>query len=541
MIFKNNKKIKELEKLIGKQNELFYGSYKKNHKEKFKTFSDEVFKTLTEYLNNIHNLSLSQTSWKIIIGPWFYSFLNIYFYYNFCFNKKKTLNKKIKNIILKLKLKNKEYIPNSFSDYIQFMYSRDSIIQFIYCMLSENFFIPKSNKIKLKSNSFIKTFFFKFFFFIGGSKVILSRPRFNKIDQVKIYIFSKLKILSIPSFENMFKVIKSNEKSNIRKLIIKNLNKKTKNFNIIRILFYYIPTSYLENLKEYEKMGERLIPNSKVIYSDSTYISDEIFKIQLAKSKSKKFIGQHGGNFRIYGKNQINVHERDVADKYIVWGKKLMKNEDKLPSPKIDLFYQTHKNKIKNHKTYDFCYVLPPIKNSNFRYLFHNSSNDLLEVKERINLFNNTKKNFIIKSYGEETRYSDQIHSDNLFKLFSINRSKFSNNKEILFQSKFLIFDYMSTMIFEIINLKIPFILILNVKKHNFTNEGKKLINYIKKMNILFKNHKQALKFINSDIDINSWWYKKKNQQILKKISNDFCSLEKNCLNTWVDFFEKNL
>ena len=421
------------------------------------------------------------------------------------------------------------------------MYSRDSIIQFIYCMLSENFFIPKSNKIKLKSNSFIKTFFFKFFFFIGGSKVILSRPRFNKIDQVKIYIFSKLKILSIPSFENMFKVIKSNEKSNIRKLIIKNLNKKTKNFNIIRILFYYIPTSYLENLKEYEKMGERLIPNSKVIYSDSTYISDEIFKIQLAKSKSKKFIGQHGGNFRIYGKNQINVHERDVADKYIVWGKKLMKNEDKLPSPKIDLFYQTHKNKIKNHKTYDFCYVLPPIKNSNFRYLFHNSSNDLLEVKERINLFNNTKKNFIIKSYGEETRYSDQIHSDNLFKLFSINRSKFSNNKEILFQSKFLIFDYMSTMIFEIINLKIPFILILNVKKHNFTNEGKKLINYIKKMNILFKNHKQALKFINSDIDINSWWYKKKNQQILKKISNDFCSLEKNCLNTWVDFFEKNL
>ncbi len=288
-------------------------------------------------------------------------------------------------------------------------------------------------------------------------------------------------------------------------------------------------------------MGERLIPNSKVIYSDSTYISDEIFKIQLAKSKSKKFIGQHGGNFRIYGKNQINVHERDVADKYIVWGKKLMKNEDKLPSPKIDLFYQTHKNKIKNHKTYDFCYVLPPIKNSNFRYLFHNSSNDLLEVKERINLFNNTKKNFIIKSYGEEKRYSDQIHSDNLFKLFSINRSKFSNNKEILFQSKFLIFDYMSTMIFEIINLKIPFILILNVKKHNFTNEGKKLINYIKKMNILFKNHKQALKFINSDIDINSWWYKKKNQQILKKISNDFCSLEKNCLNTWVDFFEKNL
>jgi putative transferase (TIGR04331 family) len=302
-----------------------------------------------------------------------------------------------------------------------------------------------------------------------------------------------------------------------------------------------MPSSYLENLNEYEKVGKKIIPKSDIIYSDTTYISDEIFKIQFANLNIKRFIGQHGGNFRIYGKNQINVHESYIADKYILWGKNNKSKLNYLASPKINLFYSKYKSKLEEKKRYDFCYILPPLKNTNFSYLFHSMTNNLNFNENRIIFFQNVKKNFIIKSYGEENRYKDQINIKKLPKLFSLNKNKFSKNLKVIFMSKLLVFDYMSTMIFEIINLRIPFILIINKKEHNFTKEGIKLYNYLDKLDVIFENHKQANNFIYSLKNVNEWWYSSKNEQLLKKISNDFCSLEKNCLKSWINFFENSL
>lgn len=543
MIFNNKNDLTVLEELIGEQNDFFYEKYKNFHKTNFKNISDEVISIFIEQLNKNHKSNLSKKSWIIIIGPWFYSFFNIYFYYNYCFSKKNLINKKIAKIILNINFKKNSFIPLNFSEYVQSVNSRKYLIRFIYTMLSSNFSDLSINIIRLKKNNFIKNLFLKFFTITSNLKVILSRPRFNKIDQLKIYIYSGFKILCIPAFDQIFNVISLKNTKNTRKLIIKNLDKKLKHYNIIKILFYFVPTAYLENFREHENAGKKILPESQIIYSDTTYISDEVFKIQLAKSKSKKYIGQHGGNFRVYGKNQINVHENDIADKYIVWGKTFKKQEAKLSSPKINLFYRKYKsiNKKKKQKQYDFCYILPPLKSSNFNYLFHKSSNELSEVKKRSDFFNSIEKNFIIKTYAEEKRYLDQIPHNKHSKLFQLNKKKFSNSNNVLFDSNLLVFDYLSTMIFEIINLNIPFILILDVKKHNFTDYGKKLINYFTEMNILFKNHNQAALFINlnKDKDIISCWSSYKNKSILKRISLEYCSVDNNCLDKWIKFFNK--
>ena len=543
MIFNNKNDLTLLEKLIGKQNDFIYEKYKNFHKTKFKKISDEVFSLFVEQLNKNHNSVLSKKSWIIIIGPWFYSFFNIYFYYNYCFSKKNSINKKIAKIILNINFKRNDFTSLDFSEYVQSVNSREYLIKFIYTMLSSNFSDLSINIIKLKKNSFVKNLFLKFFIITGNLKVILSRPRFNKIDQLKIYIFSGFKILCIPAFDQIFNVILLKNRNNTRKLIIRNLDKKLKHYNIIKILFYFIPTAYLENFKEYENAGKKILPDSQIIYSDTTYISDEVFKIQLAKSKSKKYIGQHGGNFRIYGKNQINVHENDIADKYIVWGKTFKKKEVMLSSPKINSFYHKYKNinKKKKQKQYYFFYILQQLKYSNLNFFFNKSSNELLEIKKRSHFFNSVDKNFIIKTYAEEKRYLDQIPHNRHSKLFELHKNKFSNNNDVLFDSNLLVFDYMSTMIFEIISLNIPFILILDVKNHNFTDYGKKLINYLTEMNILFKNHKQAAIFFNSNKDKNiiSCWSTYKNKCMLKKIALEYCSVDKNCLNQWIKFFNK--
>ncbi len=539
---RNKKIIENLEKLIGKQNSLIYERYKLDHQKNFKNFSEEIFERLVKILNEFHKKSFSKKSWKIILGPWYYSILNIYYYYSFCFAKKNNTNKKIKNIISKLDFDKNYPVTKNFSNYIHLTYSREYILMFIRIILLNKYSNFKVYKIRLINQSFYKKLFLKLFYHFSRPKVLISRSRFKKLEQIKIYFLSSFKILCIPGFESMFEIKKLKIENKNRNLILKNLDLKYKHYNILKFLFHFMPSSYLENFSEYEKAGNKIIPKAGIIYSDANYISDEIFKIQFAKLNIKRFIGQHGGNFSIYGKNQINVHESYIADKYILWGKNSESKFNYLPSPKINLFFLKYKSKLEiKKKKYDFCYILPPLKNTNFSYLFHSLPNNLNLNENRFNFFQNIKKNFIIKSYGEENRYNDQVNIQKLPKLFSLNKNKFSKNLKVIFNSKFLIFDYMSTMIFEIINLRIPFILILDKKEHNFTKEGIKLYNYLNKLNILFKNHKQAINFIYSVKDIDEWWYSSKKERILKKISNEFCSLEKNCLKSWVNFFENSL
>ena len=81
----------------------------------------------------------------------------------------------------------------------------------------------------------------------------------------------------------------------------------------------------LEHFKNYNSLGKKILNKPKAIYSDSTYISDEVLKFQIPSWKCKIFIGQHGGNFRIYKNTLINIHEHDIATKFVVWGKKIFK------------------------------------------------------------------------------------------------------------------------------------------------------------------------------------------------------------------------
>ena len=102
-----------------KKNFLIYEKYKSNHQENFKNFSDEIFDHLIEILNDIHKKSYSKKSWKIIIGPWYYSILNIYYFYSFCFAEKNNINQKIKKLVSKLRLNKRRQLSLSVISWCQ--------------------------------------------------------------------------------------------------------------------------------------------------------------------------------------------------------------------------------------------------------------------------------------------------------------------------------------------------------------------------------------------------------------------------------------
>jgi len=62
----------------------------KKHKKNFFLNYTVTLKNLTILLNRYHNLKYSIKDWEIVIGPWLFLILNIFFFYDsFHLNKKK--------------------------------------------------------------------------------------------------------------------------------------------------------------------------------------------------------------------------------------------------------------------------------------------------------------------------------------------------------------------------------------------------------------------------------------------------------------------
>ena len=78
-----------------------------------------------------------------------------------------------------------------------------------------------------------------------------------------------------------------------------------------------------------------------------------------------------------------------------------------------------------------------------------------------------------------------------------------------LFKSKLLIFEHLSSLIFETRKENIPFIIILKKKNFFLSNEGKKILKIFKKEKILFESGKEAALHFNKIKSIENWWKSK--------------------------------
>ena len=91
----------------------------------------------------------------------------------------------------------------------------------------------------------------------------------------------------------------------------------------------------------------------------------------------------------------------------------------------------------------------------------------------------------------------------------------------------------MSTMIFELISLNIPFVLILDRSNEYLSNFGKKFIKDLKKINLYFNNPARAVEFINNLPNDKNWWFEEKKQKKILKLKKNYAYLSKFHINDW--------
>ena len=514
-------------------------NYRKLHKKEFAIFKKNFSIQISKALNNLHKKKYSTKQWKILIGPWLNITLNIFFYYNFFAN---FFSRKLeKRIISESPVKH--YPPNDYIEFFKFINTKKYQMYFIKKLILNNNYdsnIKNKNTFQLNVN-LKKLLYFKIIKLFSSNKTLfLIRSRL-KIKQIFLLIFkSKFKILPLLDLTKIF-IPSGLCYSKVKRLKFLSLFDK-KYYSVAKFVAEIIPSSYMENFNLYEKTGDKLLKKASSFYTDTSHLDDDLFKnmiLRLSTNKNFKiFIGQHGGNHRIHDQFVTNYHDDyDICSKYFVWGKPLKSKEIKLSS--IRLFNLNPNDKIIGNVKFDVCYVFEALRESQFQGDFKRNDDYIRSLDTKRSFFKNLKKKFIVKSYYEKNRYEGQISDKKLSKYLDISIKLFKNNKKVIYQSNLIVFDYMSTMIFELISLNIPFILILEKSDEYLSKFGKKFIKDLKRNNLFFSNPYTAANFINNLPSNKNWWFEKKRQKKIFELKKNYAYVSKYHINDWYKLLKK--
>ena len=124
------------------------------------------------------------------------------------------------------------------------------------------------------------------------------------------------------------------------------------------------------------------------------------------------------------------------------------------------------------------------------------------------------------------------------------NKIKFEeeNYKGNIFSKyKLTVIDNFSTALFELIYYSEPFMIVSNSKQKEFTKEFKKILNNLKRLNILFDSEKKAADFINKNYyNIEKWWAKTIKKKEFKLLKNKLFPIKEFNYLKFTNIFLKN-
>ena len=492
---------------------VFFKKYNDLKEKKFKKFhiflkykSEDDYKKylhiISGILNNYHNLKLSRKKWSYIIGPWLKWTLDVYNFREIItkkqsFFKKFFPKKKINNIL----------VPKDFAEVIdnsnQDLFNK-SVFQEILYGKQKYFFLNKRGKFSSK-NIFLILHILVFkiinFFKIKKKWIILDHKKknlFSKKKNLIFYPYSNLRNLKL--FDNNF---------NARIELINNLIlDRKKNYDDRAIfLIANIPLDYLENFK-FIRLISNILFFGQNFYCRVSHWDNEYFKNYVAFKKNiNVYLDQHGGNYSFVNKNLYYNYDKFVSKKTLWWDKvNNRKYKSKFFSIRLKEIYSEKKEyNIK----YSACYVLSFLKKYDYQNEYYDNFDYKYKVNQIKNFFNFFKNSSssIIKIAPK--RYNSQVNINNLHKL-GLKKKQITSKNSSFFESKILIFEHLSTAIFETRKQDIPFIIILNKKNYFLSKEGNYILNILKKENIFFSNGKDAAIYLNKINNIEKWWKKKK-------------------------------
>jgi len=512
--------------------------YKKKISQKFtndfahknKNFFDLGLIFLSEKLNKIHSCKHNYNFWKIILGYYIHSMVNIIIDR---MNYIENLNKK--DVIILKKVSDRDYVTENIEDF-DFSLTNDCFNNAIYYFLlkikkNNNFKLVKKENLHLLAkipkqkknlNSKLKFKFKNFFrYFSFDKEVLFYNTNFKLIKNFCIY-------KKFNFFFNIEDNYNNSLNKNLRNTSYSNIKNKQEIFNYF--LLKFIPKAYLENFKYLfnNKLFRILSKNTKIVITENAHICDEEFKFWLAKNNDKikniKLVQFQAGAGYNYLKNEGTMAFRSsIADYLLSWGKKNNYKKQK----QIYIGYP-HYQKVKHNLNNKILYV----SNELPRYLRKNASiPEGQKFIEHINLHEFFFKN-LSKDISEKIYFKPYFHNHgwnimkNIKKINThINIEKRPDIKKLYNEYCFFINATPTSTFYETLYYNLPNIVIFSRDLWEFDRETNKIFNLLRENNIYFDDYKKAANFLNMGIKkILQNWNSINTQKAVKIFKENFIS-----------------
>jgi putative transferase (TIGR04331 family) len=516
----------------------------------------KLIKTLSLNLNKFHNKNFSEKYWTMLIDPW----LSYYLIQNFYrWVVVKELLKKNK-FVRCLYFNNINYDPLFNDDeFLYFIINSKNYNQFIFQRIYKyqkkikpslvvtninNFITNDKTKFEIKSEgNLIKKFFFYLLSFFCSENHFFLDFKLSKINFFKL----NLKLGQIPfkgtqifSRENLNKIFSMKKKINKKKREKFHFLKTQDVFEkfITKYLANDIPSSLIEKYFEIDNQVDQISLKPSLIYSDTEYMHNTLFKFWLAKMTIKKipfYTGQHGG---YWGNNRQPIHFNDVFTKNnIKWHARIRKNNTQIPVPYLIPFLD---KRLNNNKSKSILFI--GINTTQFPSYIGTGpmSNEIFDQVKKIKKFTNKieveGKDLYFRPYKGARYWKIEKELKKNANLKIVESDKLY--RKLFNKTKLIVTTHPRTAFLEAL-ISGPTIIILNEKY--YLEEGKllKAMKELKKAKIMFSHSEQAAEHLNKVWpNIDNWWKNKKVKKARENFISTVSPTNKDSLNEWIKFFK---
>jgi putative transferase (TIGR04331 family) len=431
-----------------------------------------LFPLLSNTMNSYHKTNYSENYWRIILGNWFRTFLEV------IYNRTETLKSALGNYEIRsatfIEIPSCQMIPQDYDDMVRLLRSDlyNSNLDFLivsqlnikkidlYTLnmeLPDNVDLDRGLKRKFVLSKKLKQLFTK----LGILLIRKNEPYISAtLLPIKMEMYLQSAFFSFPKLWRQHLEFNSKAKPNLnlRKQLRLNSSLGDEFEIYINLLFKLMPLCYLEGYKELvARTKQSILPkNPKFIFTSNDFASFEIFKCFAAYNKengTKLFIGQHGNN---YGASKLisPTVEELFCNKFITWGwsnsfkknipgfvfrnagRKLSGN----PSGGLLLVEDMKQNRV---RTFDVDY-----EHSKF---FENQKDFIKALKPEC------KKSLTIRlhSYSSKSEFCDLERFLEFDDSLTIDNGRVSIDK-LIKANRLTVFSYDSTGLLENLSLNIP-------------------------------------------------------------------------------------
>jgi len=519
---------------------------------KLETTYEEFLNELHHYLNKLHKKKYSKKFWRILIGPWLYTSINII--YDRWFMLQKVISEE--GYLNKISFKDNQspLISSNMSEFNSKIES-DEWNEALYSLIINKFFTSQFNlnyldkdiKIPNPKSEIKDSFYLKIVKKISNKFAdIFSKSTDIFIISSHMPIFRQfllsLKLNQFPVFRfKDEKKITVNSEFQLRDAGLLNSFDETDEFDKVlrKILLDIIPQCYLESFEILlnQSKTQGWPKNPKSIFTCNAYHADDLFKLwagRKVEKGSKLIIGQHGGNFGMTPMAIHESHQIEIADSWLSWGWENTKKKNVIPVGNFKSSFKKIKHSpdgnilITGMTLPRFSYYLysVPIA-SQLESYFDDQIKFAEHLPDQIQRFLKVRLYSLDRGWSQFERWKSKFG----------NRIHFDDNKQKLIHSlencRVFIGTYNATTYIEAFSVNMPSILFWNPNHWEINDITKDLFQKLENEKIFHKSPESAAEhLIEIWDDIDSWWFRESVQNAVNEFKKTFSKQDSNILNS---------